>query len=86
MSQLAARILDREYLVMRSKLLDLAAALDRIDRGQGNVAGEQRFDLIGKGLDLLADRAAKDKAAAIQMLFSLSYDAQWKKTFEQTKS
>jgi hypothetical protein len=81
----AARVLDREFLTMRCKLLDLAAALDRVGRGSGDLAGEQRVELIYQALELLADRGAKEKAAAIQLLFSLPYDAAWQKTFEQAK-
>ena len=38
------QVLDRELLGIRAKLIDLAAALDRIDRAEGSVAGDPRIE------------------------------------------
>ena len=44
-----------EYLQMRAKILELAASLDRIDRGEGSVDSDPRVELIAKGIELLSD-------------------------------
>ena len=36
----AADVLDRDFLSMRCRLIELAAALDRIDRAQGSAADD----------------------------------------------
>ncbi|REJ65230.1 MAG: hypothetical protein DWQ31_19015 [Planctomycetota bacterium] len=72
----AAEVLDREFLEIRAKLLQLAASLDRFDRGDGSVAGDERYELIRRGLDILRD-ASPEKAEQIQRLFSRDYDDNW---------
>src|SRR5262245_61971169 len=73
----AAKALDQFYLEARARLLDLAAILDRIDRGGGH-ANDPRMGLIKEGLAALeADEAGR--AAAIQQIFSLKYDSDWVK-------
>jgi hypothetical protein len=70
----ASELLDREFLAIRARLIDLAAMLDRIDRG-GNPAGaaaDDRRETIRRCLAVLADEAA-DRATQVQMLFSLPY-------------
>jgi hypothetical protein len=71
----ARELLDSSFLDVRARLLDIAAMLDRIERGQG--AGEARRDpryrLLNNALQLLADEKP-DRAERIQMLFSLPYD------------
>ncbi len=76
----AAQTLDAYFLEARSKLLDLAAILDRIDRGEGvsSVADDPRMDRIRQALDVLAD-ADGDRAEQIQQIFSLPYDPKWKR-------
>jgi hypothetical protein len=71
----AAEALDRYFLEARSKLLDLAAILDRVHRG-GGAADELRLRQIREALQvLLSDEPAK--AERIQMIFSLPYDPDW---------
>jgi hypothetical protein len=72
--------LDSYFLEARSKLLDLAAILDRIDRGgvDNGLADDPRIDRIRQALDVLAD-ADDDRAEQIQMIFSLPYDPNWKR-------
>ena len=64
------QVLDREFLGIRAKLIDLAATLDRIDRGEGSLAGNPRLDKIRRSLHLLAGDAA-GRANEIQLIFSL---------------
>lgn len=77
--QTARQILDRHYLEIRSKILDLAASLDRIERpADGSVADDPRVAKIRAGLELLLTPGT-DRAERVQMLFSDAYIADWKK-------
>lgn len=69
-------ILDADFLEIRCKILDIAAALDRIDRGEGeSVASDPRWQQLRKGIEaLLADGP---RAEAVQMIFSRPYDPEW---------
>ena len=76
----AAEALERYFLEARSKLLDLAAILDRIDRGAdvSGLDGDSRLDRIQQAIRRLGE-AGPDRAADIQDLFSLPYDPTWKR-------
>ena len=76
----AAKALDAFFLEARCRLLDLAAILDRINRGAGaNSADlEPRLTKIRHALDILGDEG-DGRAECIQKLFSLEYDPAWKK-------
>lgn len=78
--QTARQILDRHYLEIRSKILDLAASLDRIDRADDNagVADDPRIAKLQSGLQLLLVKAT-DRAEQVQMLFSDAYAPNWMK-------
>ena len=71
--------LDACFLEARSKLLDVAAILDRIGRGAGasGVAEDPRLAKIREALEVLGDQSG-GRAERIQQIFSLGYDAQWK--------
>lgn len=75
------QILDREFLELRSKLLDLAASLDRIDRAEGSVCDDDRMQLLIKGIEIVGS-TAPDRACQIQQLFSRAFDPQWKQKFK----
>jgi hypothetical protein len=72
--------LDRHFLEARSKALDLAAILDRIGRGGGEtqVREDGRLKQLRAALTAILDGGA-DRAQRVQMIFSLEYDAKWKK-------
>ena len=76
----AATALDTYFLEVRSKLLDLAATLDRIDRGQGatETAHDPRLGKIREALDVLKGQAP-GRAERLQRIFSLEYDPHWKR-------
>jgi hypothetical protein len=76
----APQILDREFLGIRSRLVDIAAALDRIDRGAGSAANDSRLELVRRSLEILLT-ARRDRAEQLQMLFSLPYDEDWRRQF-----
>jgi hypothetical protein len=75
----AQAVLDREYLTIRAKLLELAAAFDRLDRG-GGIASDRRLTLIRQSLKVLLDETG-DRAEQIQLIFSRPYDDDWQKEF-----
>lgn len=76
----AAEALDRYFLEARCKLLDLAAVLDRIGRGQGAAATEQdpRLSKIRQALEVLHDQSG-GRAERIQQIFSLDYQQGWER-------
>jgi hypothetical protein len=81
MTPLAAdQALERYFLEARCKLLDLAAILDRIGRGQNPAQAEQdaRVQRIRQALDVLHDSNGS-RAERIQQFFSLPYDTAWEK-------
>ena len=73
------QILDREYLEIRAKILELAASFDRLERSDGVIPEDERWQLIQQGIKTLLNDGTK-KAEQIQMLFSLDFDENWKKT------
>ena len=72
----AQEILNREFLEMRARLLQVAASLDRLGRGAGSVAGDPRLEKIRRALAILqADTPGR--AEQIQLLFSRPYADDW---------
>lgn len=74
----AEAALTRHFNEARSRLLDLAAILDRIERGEG-AAGVRKDPRLVKTCEaiaaLLADGA--NRAERVQMIFSRPYEADW---------
>lgn len=83
--QSAAEQLEREFLQIRARILELAAALDRLQRAEQatgdagpavRLADDARMALIGQGLAALA-QDTPDRAERVQLLFSRPYDPRW---------
>jgi hypothetical protein len=76
----APRALEQYFLEARCKLLDLAAILDRIERGESIAHAEldSRVAKIDKALGVLLSDAP-NKAELIQQIFSQEYDPEWKR-------
>ena len=76
----AQQVLDRYFLEMRCKVLDVAAALDRLDRAGGvsTVADDARVRQLHEAIDTLR-RDEPDRAEAVQRIFSLAYDSDWQR-------
>jgi hypothetical protein len=77
----ADQILDESFLEVRAKLLEVAATLDRIDRGAEqqrlSPPAEQRRHKIQAAIQIcLSDDA--DRATRLQRLFSRDYDGDWR--------
>ena len=77
------QILDREFLEIRAKILEVGAALDRIDRADGDVSDDQRMRLIQDAIQIVASNDPH-RAERIQLLFSREYDEAWQEKFEIT--
>ena len=74
----AQELLNREFLEIRAKLLQVAAHFDRIERGTGDVDLEQ-INLLRQALELLSDADVGPKRAEkLQMIFSRPFDPQWR--------
>ncbi|MEZ6049111.1 MAG: hypothetical protein R3C11_26755 [Planctomycetaceae bacterium] len=76
----APQILDREFLEIRAKMLELAASFDRLDRATGTVSGDSRESLIQEGLKLLQS-SDSNRAEQMQLLFSRLFDESWRENF-----
>ena len=74
----APEVLQREFLDIRCRILDLAAMFDRLDRASGNVRDDARIARLQEALDMLAQRRA-DRAEQVQLVFSRVYDEAWQK-------
>lgn len=74
----AQQLLDRSFLDLRCRLLDLASGLDRIDRAAGSEAArtDPRRAQIEQALQLLL-APGSTRAEQIQLLFSDSYTDNW---------
>ena len=76
----AQQVLDREFLEIRCKILEIAAALDRLDRAPGSVQSDRRTAMLRDGLAALSSENA-DRAEQVQMIFSRRYEPGWREKF-----
>jgi hypothetical protein len=77
----APEVLNREFPEIRARLLQLAAALDRMERAAGSAESDPRLPKIREALSILAEPGSS-RAERLQLLFSLPYDPDWKERFE----
>jgi hypothetical protein len=77
----AAQTLDRHFLEIRCGLLDIAAALDRIDRREGaaSAQADPRMEGIRQAIEILRSEG-DDRAERLQLLFSDPYQAGWNRS------
>lgn len=75
----AAQHLDREFLEVRCRLIDVAAAMDRIVNASDADAArlDPRYGKLVDAARLLID-GKPDRAERLQMLFSDAYDPNWR--------
>lgn len=79
----AVELLDREYLTIRAKILELAATFDRLERSRGDVTKSPEMVAVQQALEvLLAKETDADRAERIQLIFSRPYTKEWKKELE----
>lgn len=72
----APEILNREFLETRGKVLELAAAFDRLARAEGSVADDPRILRLREALTAVLEQS-EDRAEQVQMIFSRPYDESW---------
>lgn len=77
----AAELLDREFLEIRAKILQLAAHFDRLDRAAGEVAHDPRLAAVRQALGVLSEDRA-DRAEQVQMVFSRAYQPDWRQCMD----
>lgn len=76
--QTAPEVFDQTYLDIRAWVLQVAAALDRIDRSEeaDAVNIDRRRELIQQGVEVLG-QPGRSRAEQIQMIFSDPYLPGW---------
>lgn len=80
MPRSASQILDDDFLVIRAKLIEIAASLDRIDAA-GRTTGDDRRRRIERAIGLLMESDG-NRAASIQRLFSRDYESDWRQKMD----
>ncbi len=80
-----AEVLNRDFLETRSRVLDLAAALDRLDRAPraGTESPDSRLAQLRQAIEALLE-PEHGRAETVQRIFSLEYDSDWRTRFELT--
>ena len=77
------QILDREFLEIRAKVLEVAAALDRIERADGDVADDRRAKLLADAIEIITGSGENaTRAERVQLLFSNDYDLNWQDNYQ----
>jgi hypothetical protein len=75
----ANQVLDRYFLEMRCKVLDVAAVLDRINRAGdagGNIQNDPRLKGLRDAVSVLLEKEPQ-RTERIQMIFSDAYEPGW---------
>jgi hypothetical protein len=79
-----SEVLNRDFLETRSRILDIAAALDRLDRAAshpGETQPDRRLAQLRQAIEALLE-PGPGRAETVQRLFSLDYDPDWQQTQE----
>ena len=76
------KIFDETFLTIRSKLIDVAATLDRVDRAAAGASiDDLRRARIDEALRIVISSDTPDRVKRLQQLFSRPYDSQWRRGF-----
>ena len=78
----AAEVLNRDFLESRGRILEIAAALDRLDRAPGRAGDppDRRLAQLRQAIEALME-PGPGRAETIQRLFSLDYDPSWQEKY-----
>lgn len=76
-------VIDQEFLPLRAKLLEIGAALDRLDRAGVLTTREPRTGKIRAAIETLL-AGGSDRAEEIQLVFSRPYEDDWREKFQMT--
>jgi hypothetical protein len=76
----AADVLNRDFLETRNRILEVAAALDRIDRAPGRLGEhpDRRLAQLRQAIEALLV-PGPGRAETVQRIFSLDYEPGWMK-------
>jgi hypothetical protein len=77
----APEVLNREFLEIRARILQIAASLDRLDRAAGDTGDDPRIDKLQQALAVLAGEGP-GRAEKIQLIFSRLYERDWRAKFK----
>jgi hypothetical protein len=77
----ALDVFNREFLTMRCRLIDLAVAIDRVSRADGQVADDPRWRQLQQAIEVVASPDG-NRAEEVQMTFSLPYVESWQHDYE----
>lgn len=77
----ASEVLTREFLEVRAKILEVAAAFDRLERSEGDVSGDPRIARLHEALKVLSANG-EDRAEQVQLVFSRPYDETWQRSLK----
>jgi len=77
-TQTADEILERTFLEIRARVLEVAAALDRIERADddNHAAADPRVQNLRRAIEVL-NTEGFDRAERVQMIFSDEYQPGW---------
>lgn len=75
-------VIEQEFLPLRAKLLEIGAALDRLER-EGIATSEPRMSKIRAAIVALLE-GGEDRAEQIQLVFSRPYEDEWREKFKMT--
>jgi hypothetical protein len=77
-----ADVLNRDFLESRSRVLELASALDRLDRAprEGIETPDPRVAQLRQAIEALLE-PGPGRAETVQRIFSLTYDPDWRDQF-----
>ena len=72
------QVINRYFLEMRCKVLEVAASLDRVDRAEpaGNGSDDPRLEKLRRAVRVLLD-SGPGRAEKVQQIFSREYDPNW---------
>jgi hypothetical protein len=78
-----ADVLNRDFLETRCRVLDLAAALDRLDDAPlaDHEPPDGRLAQLRQAIEALLE-PGPGRAETVQRIFSLEYDSGWRAEFE----
>lgn len=81
----AEQVLQREFLPLRAKILEIAAALDRIDRAGKIAEDSEEVERLREAMETLLWTQGS-RAEAVQLIFSRDYDPKWPVEFGLSQS
>ena len=83
LSRTGKEVFGQEFLAIRAKLIEVAAALDRIDRAGYGGDGDPRRTQLQAAIQILL-RPEDDRAEQLQLIFSRPYEVDWREKLRMT--